>query len=199
MQVQSCSFALNLNLLLFWRARWRITVLPIVHPSKEPTCIASTSFHCVCSLNEYGKGLWNQNFQAQKNRRISDRKLFRKIVNPREHTTVGRGLKVIWQKKSYNRKLTKNLNSDRENQEIQTFKYKKYGLENSVKSILFSVLWSSFLMIWSYFNLREKHKNLKLIQPWIGRIPSQAQSPTKKFFIFFSAAFYSANRSIDII
>ena len=98
MQVQSCSFALNLNLLLFWRARWRITVLPIVHPSKEPTCIASTSFHCVCSLNEYGKGLWNQNFQAQKNRRISDRKLFRKIVNPREHTTVGRGLKVIWQK-----------------------------------------------------------------------------------------------------
>ena len=91
MQVQSCSFALNLNLLLFWRARWRITVLPIVHPSKEPTCIASTSFHCVCSLNEYGKGLWNQNFQAQKNRRISDRKLFRKIVNPREHSTVGRG------------------------------------------------------------------------------------------------------------
>ena len=91
MQVQSCSFALNLNLLLFWRARWRITVLPIVHPSKEPTCIASTSFHCVCSLNEYGKRLWNQNFQAQKNRRISNRKLFRKIVNPREHSTVGRG------------------------------------------------------------------------------------------------------------
>ena len=91
MQVQSCSFALNLNLLLFWRARWRITVLPIVHPSKEPTCMASSSFHCVSSLNEYGKGLWNQNFQAQKNRRISDRKLFRKIVNPREHSTVGRG------------------------------------------------------------------------------------------------------------
>lgn len=91
MQVQSCSFALNLNLLLFWRARWRITVLPIVHPSKEPICIAWTLFHCVCSLNEYGKRLWNQNFQAQKNRRISDRKLFRKIVNPREHCTVGRG------------------------------------------------------------------------------------------------------------
>ena len=31
------------------------------------------------------------NFQAQKNRRISARKLFRKIVNPREHTTMGRG------------------------------------------------------------------------------------------------------------
>ena len=82
MQVQSCSFALNLNLLLFWRARWRITVLPIVHPSKEPTCMASSSFHCVCSLNEYRKRLWNQNFQAQKNRRISDRITFSENCQP---------------------------------------------------------------------------------------------------------------------
>ena len=52
----------------------------------------------------------------------------------------GKRVKSHLTKKSYNRKLTKNLNSDRENQEIDTFKYKKYGLENSVKSILCSVL-----------------------------------------------------------
>ena len=27
-----------------------------------------------------------------------------------------------------------------------------------------------------------------LLQPWIGRIPSQAQNPTKKIFIFFSGS-----------
>ena len=70
-------------------------------------------------------------------------------------------------------------------------------MENPVKYILFLVLWSSFLMIWSYFYLREKH--LMLIQPWIGRIPSQAQNPTKTFFIFFLTTFFSADRSIDII
>ena len=38
------------------------------------------------------------------------------------------------------RKLTKNLNSDIENEEIEIFNYKNYGLENPVKSIPFSVL-----------------------------------------------------------
>ena len=104
--------------------------------------MASSSFHCVSSLNEYGKRLWNQNFQVQKNRRISARKLFRKIVYPREHSTVGRGSKVIRQKKSYNRKLTKNLNSDKENEEIQTFKYRNIwpGKSSKIYSLLGPVI-----------------------------------------------------------
>ena len=172
--MQSCSFALNLNLLLFWRARWRITVLPIVHPSKEPTCIALTSFHCVCSLNEYGKGLWNQNFQAQKNRRISDRKRFRKIVNPREHSTVGRGWKVIWQKKSYNRKLTKNLNSDIENEEIQTFKYRNIwpGKSSKIYSLLGPVIKFSDDMILFLFEGKTQEFNVDTTLNWASPKPS---------------------------
>ena len=70
-----------------------------------------------------------------------DRKLFFGKLSTLENIVSGEeGKNSSDKKKSYNRKLTKKLNSDIENGEIQTFKYRKYGLENPVKSILFSVL-----------------------------------------------------------
>ena len=78
-----------LNLLVFWSSRCRIAVLPVVYPrthARSLHCIPSTSFHCVYSLNEYGKRLWTKIFKPKIIGGHPTENFFRKIVNPREHS-----------------------------------------------------------------------------------------------------------------
>ena len=78
-----------LNLLVFWSSRCRIAVLPVVYPrthARSLYCIPSTSFHCVYSLNEYGKRLWTKIFKPKIIGGHPIENFFRKIVNPREHS-----------------------------------------------------------------------------------------------------------------
>ena len=78
-----------LNLLVFWSSRCRIAVLPVVYlrtHARSLHCIPSTSFHCVYSLNEYGKRLWTKIFKPKIIGGHPTENFFRKIVNPREHS-----------------------------------------------------------------------------------------------------------------
>ena len=84
------------------------------------------------------------------------------------------GQKSSDKKKSYNRKLTKNLNSDIENEEIQTFKYRNIwpGKSSKIYSLLAPVIKFSDDMILFLFEGKTQEFNVDTTLNWASPKPS---------------------------
>ena len=96
------------------------------HPRKKLT-LHTLDFISLCVLTErIRETSMEPKFSRLKlSADIPPKTFFGKLSTLENIVTGDEGKKSSDKKKSYNRKLTKNLNSDIENEKIQTFKYKK--------------------------------------------------------------------------
>ena len=132
------------------------------HPRKKLT-LHTLDFISLCVLTErIRETSMEPKFSSLKlSADIPPKTFFGKLSTPENIVTGDEGKKSSDKKKSYNRKLTKNLNSDIENEKIQTFKYKKKnGKSSKIYSLLGPVIKFSDDMILFLFEGKTQEFNV---------------------------------------